>query len=60
MKKYIVIDFLDNQGGDICDTKEDVMEYCGYDPNMDWKEFLILITGEKQVMMVNGEVSWVA
>ncbi len=63
MKKYVVIDILENQGGDICDSKEDVIQYCGYDPIwVDWKEFcrLILIAGEKQVMEVDGKVSWIA
>jgi hypothetical protein len=59
-KQYVVIDILENGGGDICKTKEEVMDYCGYSVDMDWEEFLILITGGKQVMEVNGDVSWIA
>ena len=57
---YIVIDILENGGGDIVNTKEDVMDYCGYSTDMKWEDFLIAITGEKQVMVVKGDVSWVA
>ena len=58
MKKYLKIDF---EGGfsSICDTKEEVMEGCGYDMDeMTWEDFLIVIEGDFDIIEVNGDIKW--
>ena len=53
-KTYIVVDTMYNDGYWLCDTKKEVMESCGEDGDMDWKEFIQ--TTEYRILKVEGDM----
>ena len=60
MKRYLKVDF-DGRFSSICDTKEEVMEGCGYFiDETTWEDFLEEIKGVFEVIEVTGEVKWLA
>jgi len=58
--KYLKIDF---EGGfsSICDTKEEVIEGCGYDVNeITFEELLVELVGVYEIIEIKGdcEIKW--
>ena len=57
MKKYIKIDFQ-NGFSSICDSKEEVIEGCGYDSNeITFEDFLEQVKGEYEIIEIEGDFS---
>jgi hypothetical protein len=55
MSKFIKVDF-DGGFSSVCDTKEEVMEGCGYDiDEMSFEDFLSEIEGEFDIIEIKGE-----
>ena len=55
MGKFIKIDF--EQGfSSVCDTKQEVMEGCGYfEDEITWEDFLNEIKGEFEIIEIKGD-----
>ena len=58
MKKYILIDH-DLNFSCICDTKEEIIEACGYDSDeITFDNLLPEIGGTYEIIEFEGEVKW--
>ena len=59
MKKYILIDH-DLNFSCICDTKETIIEACGYDSDeITFDNLLLEIGGTYEIIEFEGEINWV-
>jgi hypothetical protein len=61
MIKYLKVDLQENYGISLCDTKEEVIEGCGYDVDeITFEELLVKIEGEYEIVEVKGdfELKW--
>jgi len=57
MKKYIKIDYVLNFSN-ICDTKEEVIESCGYEVDeITFEELLEKVKGTYEVIEIEGDVN---
>ena len=58
MKRYIKIDHELNFSS-ICDTKDEVIESCGYDKDeIKFEDLLIEIEGVYEIIEIEGDVKW--
>jgi hypothetical protein len=58
MKKYIKIDY-ELGFSSICNTKEEVIEGCGFNINeITFEELLVKIEGTYEIIEIEGEVKW--
>ena len=60
MKRHLKVDF-DGRFSSVCDTKEEVMEGCGYDiDETTFEDFLVEVKGEFEVIEVKGDcdIKW--
>jgi hypothetical protein len=60
MSKFIKVDF-DGGFSSVCDTKEEVMEGCGYFiEEITWEDFLGEVKGEFEVIEIKGDcdIKW--
>jgi hypothetical protein len=56
MRKFIKIDYQE-QFSSICDTKEEVIEGCGYNSSeITFEELLEKVKGEYEIIEVTGDV----
>jgi hypothetical protein len=56
MKKYLKVDLQDCYGISLCDTKEEVIEGCGYDVDeITFEELLEMIEGVYEIVEVEGD-----
>ena len=61
MTKYLKVDLVDCYGISLCDTKEEVIEGCGYDVDeITFEDLLIEIKGVYEIVEVKGdfELRW--
>ena len=61
MKKYLKVDLENCYGISLCDTKEEVIESCGYDVDeITFEELLMEIEGVYEIVEVKGdfELKW--
>ena len=57
--KYIKIDYTSNFSS-LCDTKEEIIESCGYDVDeITFEEFLKRIDGLIEIIEVSGDIKWI-
>jgi hypothetical protein len=62
MIKYLKVDLENCYGISLCDTKEEVIEGCGYDVDeITFEELLIEINGSYEIVEVKGdfELKWI-
>jgi hypothetical protein len=62
MKKYLKVDLENCYGISFCDTKEEVIEGCGYDVNeITFEELLIEVRGVYDIVEIEGEfnMKWI-
>jgi hypothetical protein len=62
MTKYLKVDLQENYGISLCDTKEEVIEGCGYDVDeITFEELLIRMEGEYEIVEITGvfDLKWV-
>jgi hypothetical protein len=62
MIKYLKVDLQDCYGISLCDTKEEVIESCGYDVNeITFEELCKRLSGEYEIVEVTGvfDLKWV-
>ena len=62
MTKYLKVDLIDCYGISLCDTKEEVIEGCGYDVDeITFEELLVRMKGVYEIVEVKGdfELKWV-
>jgi hypothetical protein len=62
MIKYLKVDLQENYGISLCDTKEEVIEGCGYDVDeITFEELLIRMEGEYEIVEITGvfDLKWV-
>jgi hypothetical protein len=62
MIKYLKVDLNNCYGISLCDTKEEVIESCGYDVDeITFEELLIKMEGEYEIVEVTGvfDLKWV-
>jgi hypothetical protein len=58
MKRYLKVDFELGLTG-ICDTKEEVIEGCGYDVDeITFEELLEEVKGVYEIIEIEGDVRW--
>jgi len=56
--KYLKVDYSDNFTS-ICDSKEEVMDCCGYDiDEMTFEEFLIKVKGDYEIIEITGNIEF--
>ena len=56
MKKYLKVDLEDCYGISLCDTKEEVIEGCGYDVDeITFEELVEEMKGVYEIIEVKGE-----
>ena len=56
MTKYLKVDLLDCYGISLCDTKEEVIEGCGYDVDeITFEELVEEMKGVYEIIEVKGE-----
>ena len=56
MKKYLKVDLQDCYGISLCDTKEEVIEGCGYEVDkITFEELLVEIEGVYEIVEVKGD-----
>jgi len=56
--KYLKVDYSDNFTS-ICDSKEEVMDSCGYDyDEMTFEEFLIKVKGDYDIIEITGDIKF--
>lgn len=56
--KYLKVDYSDNFTS-ICDSKEEVMDNCGYDiDEMTFEEFLIKVKGDYDIIEITGNIEF--
>ena len=61
MIKYLKVDLQENYGISLCNTKEEVIEGCGYDVNeITFEELLVEMEGVYEIVEVKGdfELKW--
>ena len=61
MVKYLKVDLEDCYGISLCDTKEDVIESCGYDVDeITFEDLLVRMKGVYEIVEVKGdfELKW--
>ena len=61
MIKYLKVDLQENYGISFCDTKEEVIEGCGYDVDeITFEDLLVAVEGEYEIVEVKGdfELKW--
>ena len=57
--KYIKIDYVENFSS-LCDTKEEIIESCGYEVGeITFEELLERIDGEIEIIEVSGDIKWI-
>jgi hypothetical protein len=57
--KYIKIDYLENFSS-LCDTKEEIIESCGYEVDeITFEELKERIDGEIEIIEVSGDIKWI-
>jgi len=57
--KYIKIDYVENFSS-LCDTKEEIIESCGYEVDeITFEELLERIDGEIEIIEVSGDIKWI-
>jgi hypothetical protein len=57
--KYIKIDYLENFSS-LCDTKEEIIESCGYEiDEITFEELKERIDGEIEIIEVSGDIKWI-
>ena len=57
MTKYLKVDLQDCFGISLCDTKEEVIEGCGYDVDeITFEELLVRMKGVYEIIEVKGEI----
>jgi hypothetical protein len=62
MIKYLKVDLQDCYGISLCDTKEEVIESCGYDVDeITFEELCTRLSGEYEIVEVTGvfDLKWV-
>jgi hypothetical protein len=62
MTKYLKVDLQDCYGISLCDTKEEVIESCGYDVDeITFEELCKRLSGEYEIVEVTGDfkLNWV-
>jgi hypothetical protein len=62
MTKYLKVDLQENYGIGLCDTKEEVIESCGYDVDeITFEELCKRLSGEYEIVEVTGDfkLNWV-
>jgi hypothetical protein len=62
MIKYLKVDLNNCYGISLCDTKEEVIESCGYDVDeITFEELLIKMEGEYEIVEITGvfDLKWV-
>jgi hypothetical protein len=62
MIKYLKVDLQDCYGISLCDTKEEVIESCGYDVDeITFEELCTRLSGEYEMVEVTGvfDLKWV-
>jgi hypothetical protein len=58
MKRYLKVDF-ELSFTSICDTKEEVIEGCGYDiDEITFEELLEEVKGVYEIIEIEGDVRW--
>ena len=56
MKKYLKVDLENCYGISLCDTKEEVIESCGYDDDeITFEDLLVKISGVYEIVEVEGD-----
>ena len=56
--KYLKVDYSDNFTS-ICDSKEEVMDCCGYGiDEMTFEEFLIKVKGDYEIIEIKGDIEF--
>jgi hypothetical protein len=56
--KYLKVDYSNNFTS-ICDSKEEVMENCGYEcDEITFEEFLIKVKGEYDIIEIKGDIEF--
>ena len=56
--KYLKVDYSNNFTS-ICDSKEEVMENCGYGyDEMTFEEFLIKVKGDYDIIEITGDIKF--
>jgi hypothetical protein len=61
MIKYLKVDLQENYGISLCDTKEEVIEGCGYDVDeITFEDLLVEMEGLYEIVEVKGdfELKW--
>ena len=61
MIKYLKVDLQENYGISLCDTKEEVIEGCGYDVDeITFEDLLVEMEGVYEIVEVKGdfELKW--
>jgi len=61
MTKYLKVDLQENYGISLCDTKEEVIEGCGYDVDeITFEDLLVEMEGLYEIVEVKGdfELKW--
>ena len=61
MIKYLKVDLQENYGISLCNTKEEVIEGCGYDVDeITFEELLVEMEGVYEIVEVKGdfELKW--
>ena len=61
MTKYLKVDLQECYGISLCDTKEEVIEGCGYDVDeITFEELLVRMVGVYEIVEVKGdfELRW--
>jgi hypothetical protein len=62
MIKYLKVDLQDCYGISLCDTKEEVIESCGYDVDeITFEELCKRLSGEYEIVEITGvfDLKWV-
>jgi hypothetical protein len=56
MKKYLKVDLIDCYGISYCDTKEEVIEGCGYSVDeITFEELLVEVSGVYDIVEIEGD-----
>ena len=56
--KYLKVDYFNNFTS-ICDSKEEVMDCCGYDyEEMTFEDFLIKVKGDYDIIEITGNIEF--
>jgi hypothetical protein len=59
MKKYLLIDLEECKGASVCDTKEEVIEGCGYEVGeIEFEDLLEKVRGIYEIIEIVGEINY--